>query len=182
MSTYSTATGAEDLPLLSVETLYSHNHRWLFAILHRRLGNAADAADLAQDAFLRLLNKPKPFNNERGARAYLGSIARGMCIDLWRRREVEQAWLDTLAAQPDSVVPSSEQQAIVIQALTEVQALLQSLPDNVAAAFIKTMVYGMTGKEVAAELNVSERTIRSYLSHAMLECIIFEARRTSQDV
>lgn len=53
---------------------------------------------------LRLLLKPasRGFSSPVDARAYLRTMARGMargmCIDLWRRREVEQAWLDTLAA------------------------------------------------------------------------------------
>ncbi|MEG7360112.1 MULTISPECIES: hypothetical protein [Pseudomonas] len=49
---------------------------------------------------MRLLLKPasRGFSSPVDARAYLRTMARGMCIDLWRRREVEQAWLDTLAA------------------------------------------------------------------------------------
>lgn len=161
---------------LPLESLYSEHHGWLYAILYRRLGNTADAADLAHDAFVRLLVKPRSFDGMRGARAYLGSVARGLCVDLWRRRDIEQAWLDTLASQPEGTVPSAEQQVIVLQALSDVDAMLRRLPENVASAFIKTMVHGMTGKEVAAQLNVSERTVRSYLSHAMLECIMLEAR------
>ena len=29
-------------------------------------------------------------------------MANGLCIDMWRRREVEQAWLEALAARPAS--------------------------------------------------------------------------------
>ncbi|MBH3436286.1 MULTISPECIES: hypothetical protein [Pseudomonas] len=41
---------------------------------------------------------PRAVSSPVDARAYLRTMARGMCIDLWRWREVEQAWLDTLAA------------------------------------------------------------------------------------
>ncbi|UNY92075.1 MULTISPECIES: hypothetical protein [Pseudomonas] len=49
---------------------------------------------------MRLLLKPAShgFSSPVDARANLRTMARGICIDLWRRREVEQAWLDTLAA------------------------------------------------------------------------------------
>lgn len=41
----------------SVQTLYSDHHGWLHAWLRSKLGNAADAADLAQDTFVRLLQR-----------------------------------------------------------------------------------------------------------------------------
>ncbi|HEC59833.1 hypothetical protein LCGC14_0879590 [marine sediment metagenome] len=103
----------------SVENLYYDHHVWLQGWLRRRLGNAADLADLAdlaQDAFLRLLIKPASggFGSELEARAYLRTLANGMCIALWRRREVEQPWLDTLTTQPEALEPSPEHRVIII--------------------------------------------------------------------
>lgn len=42
-------------PALSIERLYEDHHRWLSGWLRRRLGDSRDAADLAQDTFLRIL-------------------------------------------------------------------------------------------------------------------------------
>lgn len=69
-------------PGFSIETLYCDHHGWLFRWLRSRLGNAADAADLAHEAFLRLLGKPCQFDNPDGARAYLRVMANGLCVDL----------------------------------------------------------------------------------------------------
>ncbi|KAF1047199.1 sigma factor [Xylophilus sp.] len=83
----------------TVENLYADHHGWLVGWLRRRLGDRADAADLAQDTFLRLLVKPaaRRLDNLAETRAYLRTVADHLCIDLWRRRQVEQAWADTLA-------------------------------------------------------------------------------------
>ena len=52
---------ASDLPVQQdLHALYSDHHGWLLGWLRRRLGNAADAADLAHDAFLRLIVRPAP--------------------------------------------------------------------------------------------------------------------------
>ena len=160
---------------LSVETLYSEYHGWLHQVLRRRLGNTDDAADLAHDAFIRLLTKPR-YLNQYTARAYLSRMARGLCVDLWRRREIEQAWLDTLASHPEQEAPSAEQQTAAIEALIEVDAMLRRLPEPVADAFLQSMVHGLTGREIAQRLNVSERTVRNYLSKAMLACLRLQAR------
>lgn len=166
---------AAPAPSQPVETLYADHHGWLQSLLRRRLGNAFDAADLAHDAFVRLLGKPRSFDSFEGARAYLSTMARGLCVDLWRRREIEQAWLAALAAQPQAHACSAEQQASVLQALGEIDAMLRSLPAKVAQAFVLAMVHGMTDKEVAAQLNVSDRMVRKYMARALLHCMLLEA-------
>ena len=166
---------AAPAPPQPVETLYADHHGWLQSLLRRRLGNAFDAADLAHDAFVRLLTKPRSFDSFDGARAYLSTVARGLCVDLWRRREIEQAWLAALAAQPEAHACSAEQQASVLQALGENDAMLRSLPAKVAQAFVLAMVHGMTDKEVAAQLNVSDRMVRKYMARALLHCMLLEA-------
>lgn len=167
-------------PIESIADLYSDHHKWLLGWLRRRLGNAADAADLAQDAFLRLIVKPAPrgFQSVGEARAYLRSMANGMCINLWHRREIEQAWLDTLAAQPEAFAPSAEHQAIVLEALHEIGRMLLDLPAKASQAFVLAVACQMTDKEVAAELGVSDRMVRKYVAQAMLCCMQLQARQT----
>lgn len=159
-----------------LHTLYRNHHGWLYNWLRGRLGNAADAADLAQDAFLRLLTRPRDFDGFDGERAYLSTMARGLCVDLWRRREIEQAWLAAQAARPEAAHPSAEYRAIVIETLSQVDAMLRSLPWRTAEAFLMAMAYGMTDKEIAAELGVSDRMVRKYVAQAMLHCISLETR------
>ncbi|WP_268630650.1 sigma factor, partial [Escherichia coli] len=115
--------------------LYCDHHRWLRSWLHRRLGNAADAADLAHDTFIRLLGKtvfPR-FGSVAEARAYRRTVGNALCADLWRHREVERAWLDALAAQPEPVAASAEHQAIVIETLLDIGRMLGRLPQKAAA-------------------------------------------------
>jgi RNA polymerase sigma factor (sigma-70 family) len=157
--------------------LYHDHHGWLSGWLQWRMGNAADAADLAQETFLRLILKPAP-GDLRGTgetRAYLRTIAQGMCIDLWRRRQVEQAWLDTLAAQPQATAPSPEHQAIVIETLMEIGALISRLGEKARQAFIMAQIHGMHTPEIARELGVSQRMVQKYLAQAMLQLILVDA-------
>lgn len=159
----------------SVEVLYLDHHHWLQGWLRRRLGNASDAADLAHDAFLRLLSAPKCFDSLPEARGYLRTMANGLCIDLWRRREVEQAWLETLACRPEAVEPSTEHRAIVVETLIEIGTMLDRLSLKAASAFIMAQVDGMPYRDIAAQLGVSERMIKKYIAQAMLQCALIEA-------
>ncbi|MBN9459803.1 MAG: sigma-70 family RNA polymerase sigma factor [Burkholderiales bacterium] len=164
----------------AIEHLYDDHHAWLRVWLSRRLGNAADAADLAHDVFLRLILRPAPrgFDSFGEARAYLRAMAQGMCINLWHRREIEQAWLDTLAARPEAFAPSAERQAMVLEALQEIGTLLLELPPKAARAFLMAAACQMTDREVAEELGVSSRMVRKYVAQAMLRCMQLQARQT----
>lgn len=154
--------------------VYQDHHGWLFAFLCHRLGNRSDAADLAHDAFLRLLRRPRTFDSYAGARAYLGSMARGLCVDLWRRRSIEQAYLDALAALPQASAPCPERQAIVVEVLHEIDMLLQRQPAKAADAFVMAVIEGRSDKDVAAVLGVSDRMVRKYVARVMLECAMLE--------
>ncbi|THF62622.1 sigma-70 family RNA polymerase sigma factor [Pseudothauera rhizosphaerae] len=159
----------------SIELLYCDHHGWLHGWLRRRLGNAADAADLAHDAFLRLLAAPRRFASAPEARGYLRAMANGMCIDLWRHREVEQAWLQTLATRPEAFEPSPEHRALVVEALLEIGNMLGRLSQKAAAAFVMAQVDGMPYREISGQLGVSERMVKKYIAQAMLQCALIEA-------
>jgi len=164
----------------SVHFLYSDHHNWLVGWLRFRLGDATDAADLAHDTFVRLIARPRCFDNSQEARAYLRTIANGLCIDLWRHREIERAWLETLATQPEAYAPSAEEQIAVLQALHEIDGMLHYLPPKAARAFILVMACGMTHQEVARELGVSSRMVGHYITRAMLHCMQLETRNLAQ--
>ena len=160
----------------SIHTLYSSHNNWLRGWLKRRLGCSETAADLAHDTFVRLLSKPRQIDNLTCARSYLKVIAGRLCVDRWRRKSIEQAWLDVLAAQPEALAPSLEDHAIIVETFCELDDMLQRLPEKVATVFMRSQIEGLTYKQIASQMGVSERTIKSYMAKAMLECVLIEAR------
>ena len=167
-----------------VERLYCDHHDWLRDWLRRRLGNAADAADLAHDAFVRVIGaRARPsFETAGAARAYLRTTAQNLCVNLWRRQEIERAWLDILAATPVAHHPSAERQVIVLQALNEIAAMLRGLSPKGARAFTLAVICEMSDDEVGAELGISGRMVRKYVAQAMLACLSLQARQTAAEL
>ena len=158
--------------------LYVDHGGWLQHWLSRRFGhsfNAADVADLTHDIFVRLLLKPRQFAGSGDARAFLCTVARGLCIDQWRRQRIERAWLEALAAQPEFVEPSLEYRALVLEALEEIDAMLRRLPGKAREAFLLAQLYGLGYREIAARVQVSERMVKKYMAQAMFQCLLLEA-------
>ncbi len=110
-----------------------------------------------------------------GQRSYLATIARGLCIDHWRRRQLERAWLQTLTERPEAQQPSPEQRAIIVETLYEVDTMLARLPKKVSEAFLLAHLHGLPYKQIAVQLGVCERMVKKYMAQALLHCAILEA-------
>lgn len=168
------ATAATEDQLLG--RLYQDHHGWLRGWLNRRLGNRCDAADLAQDTFVCLLVSPAALQQPIATpRAYLLTIARRLVINLYRRRSLEQAYLEVLASLPEACTPSLEHQALVLEALHEVDAVLARLPSKARQAFLLYQLEGLTQDAIAQRLGVSVRSVQRYLALAFEECIVLAA-------
>ena len=76
---------AELLTESEFQELYRVHARPLWAYLYRLTGNAADADDLLQEAFCRLLATPLATRDDGQLRAYLFRVATNAATDLWRR-------------------------------------------------------------------------------------------------
>ena len=152
-----------------VHALYSDHHGWLHNWLRSRLGNAADAADLAQDTFVRVLLKPERIELHT-PRAFLRVIARGLVIDHWRREELERAYLDAIAHLPEAQVPSTEAQQSILQLLENIARLLDGLKPRVRSAFLLAQCEGLPHARIAEQLGVSVRSVERYVAEALFHC------------
>lgn len=178
---------ATDLSSLHVQSLYSH-HGWLLGWLQRKLGHVAgnaEAADLAQDTFVRILAAqrrepaaalaPEPGLQEsilREPRAYLVTVASRVLFNHYRRLSLEQAYLQALQLLPEALAPSPEERLIILETLNEIDAMLHSLPTKVRNAFLLSQLEGLSYADIAAQLKVSLRTVKRYMAQAFEECIM----------
>lgn len=153
----------------SFEHLYVEHHGWLQGWLRHRLNNAADAADLAHDTFLRVLQR-RQAPSLLQPRAYLRTIARGLVVDLWRHRDIEQAWLETLAGIPEAQVPSPEVSALAIEALVSIDRLLDTLPVRMRTVFLMAQLDGLPCPRIAEQMGVSLSTVERDLAKALRHC------------
>ena len=157
------------LDLAAIGQLYQAHHSWLRGWLSRRTGCHERAADLAQDTFVRLLNARQQQTLQQ-PRAYLSSIARSLMIDQYRRRELERAYLESLAHFPQVEVPSEETKRLILDSLERIDRLLDQLKPRVREAFLLAQLDGLTCPQIALRLGVSKATVERDLSKALHAC------------
>lgn len=161
---------AHDSPLAhEITVLYTDHHGWLRGWLRKRLGDAHQAADLAHDTFLQLLGREQPVA-AREPRAFLTTVAQRVLANHYRRQQLERAYLEALAAQPEPLAVSTEERAIVVETLVEIDRMLGNLAPAVKRAFLMSQLDGLNHAEIAAELDISITTVKRYLVKAGQQC------------
>ncbi|SON52805.1 sigma-70 family RNA polymerase sigma factor [Vibrio tapetis] len=157
--------------MASIDHMYQEHRSWLSLFIQRRLSCPETTADLVQDTYLRLLVRGK-LPEQKDSRRYLTHIAKGLVIDLYRRRNIEAAYLELLEQEPDKTSGSPESQLIVVEALVEVDALLHRLPNKARQALLMRQLEGMSYKQIALELDVSISSVEKYVAKALQGCLL----------
>lgn len=130
---------------------------------YRMTRNPEDAADLAQETFLRVWNSAATWRPNRVRfTTWLHRIARNLCIDAHRRHRDSLAIDGNLAADgaaPDDASTTSQLRQALDQALTD-------LPERQRTALVLCHRDGMTNRDAAAVLAVSVDALESLLARA----------------
>lgn len=154
---------------------YKTHHHWLSRWLQRKTGCSQQAADLAQDTFVRILTsnrEDQQIENIREPRSYLVTIARRVLIDHIRREHIERAWLDALSQQPEPVTISPEEQLQIVESLCQLDNMLDGLGTKVRQAFLMSRLGGASYAEIARQLSVSVSSVKKYMARATEQCLI----------
>lgn len=163
-------SAAEDIATQQIESLYTDHHGWLYGWLRRKLGNAGDAADLAQDTFLRIMATRRLQLGDQ-PRALLAHIAKGLVVDHWRRQEVERAYLEAIAQRPEPRASSPEARLLIIEALTRIDAMLAGLPARTREVFLLAQLDGLTLRQISERTQTPLITVRRHIHKALLACM-----------
>ena len=158
----------------TADSLYRDHHGWLLGLLRSRLQCPQDAADLAQDTFLRVLARPDAqaeITAIRKPRSYLATIANRVMIDHLRRRSIERALLETLATRPQALELSTETRQMVLETLIEIDTLLDNMSERTRQIFLLAQINGLSYTEIGQRLQLSVNTVRKHFARAMTACL-----------
>lgn len=153
------------------EALFRRHSKDLRRFLRRRLACSDTAADLAQEAFYRLM-RAGGAPDSADARAYLFRIAANLATDHQRqsRRHVtgEGAEL-TLASMPDPG-PSAERRALSREEWQVLLGAIGRLPPRGRQVFLLHKEQGLSHAEIAQALGISKNTVIVHIMRALAQC------------
>ncbi len=143
----------------------------VYNLAYRMLGNAQEAEDASQEAFLRAYKRLSTYQPDKKFSNWILSITSHHCIDLLRRRRFQWlsveddpavAWLSSDEEQPDDAALRRERSE-------EVRALLDRMEPGYRAPLVLRYWHDLSYKEIAEILELTEPAVKTRLHRARLQ-------------
>lgn len=148
------------------EKLYARYRESLYTYLLRSSRNHAEADDIYQDAWSRVINAKVPFTTGT-FKSYIFKIARNLQIDHHRRSHIhlvgDNEQLEDIADSKPTMERQLDGEDCGDRLLSEVAVL----PYDQRDAFLLKEESGLTMEQIATMLEVGRETIKSRLRYAM---------------
>ena len=154
--------------MAAFESLVTAYERRVYSLALRSTGSEADAADIAQEVFLRAYRSLDTFRGESGFSTWLYRITVNLCVDLARKNNPAGSLDDEQALeapetrgayQPETALANSELRR-------ELDAALSLVSEEHRKIVILRDVAGMSYADIAAALELEEGTVKSRLARA----------------
>ncbi len=149
----------------AMDSLVRLFERPVFSAAYRMLGNADEAADVSQTAFVKFFENVRRFDPNYRLFSWIYRIAVNEALDqLRRRRRFEPL---TESAESDALDDDSSQQAVATSQLCrEVQGILMHLHEDHRAVIVLHYFSACSYHQISEILEVPEKTVKSRLFSA----------------
>lgn len=137
-----------------------------------------DMDDLVQESYVRLI-RAREAGKVGHTKAYLFATARNAAMDFFRRRKIVS--IQAVGDMQDSNVlddrPGVADAVSKQQELDLLAEAVRSLPERCRQTLTLRLLYGLSHKEIAARLNISEHTVKAQLAKGMRRCSLYFEER-----
>ncbi|KAG1241735.1 hypothetical protein G6F65_023374 [Rhizopus arrhizus] len=76
---------------------------------------------------------------------------------------------------PEPTSPSPEQRLVILETLHQIDAMLDGLPAKARTAVLMAQLDGMTYRQIADAMYITDRTVRRYMAQAFEQCLLLAA-------
>src|SRR5262245_38475637 len=157
---------------VSVQHVIRRYHDSLLRFLYQRLRVKEDAADVAQEAYIRLIQ----YEGSRkiaSPSSMLFRIAINVANDMGRaeqaRHVTDQVSLDGVELASDR--PAPERELAAEQELARLYEVIDALPPKCRNVFLLSRVRRMTYPQIAEHCGISVKMVEKHISHALAICM-----------
>ena len=144
-----------------IDLMFQQYYRPLCLYATHYLHDVDEAEDVVQDCFVRLMQRKMLPQN---IKSFLYTSVRNACIDLLRRQSPIVA--DVSPSDLSGVISDEQAQKSSFRE-AELWTAIEQLPDKCREIFLMSKRDGMTYREIAEELSLSEKTVEHQISKAL---------------
>jgi RNA polymerase sigma-70 factor, ECF subfamily len=171
----------------ALDTLIRATYTDVYALCRRMLADPDEAADATQEVYLRVMRSVLGFRGESSFGTWLHRVTVNVCLTALRKRSRARA-VGMVAGGTPFALPGDEvflagsndapdDLALAADLAARSEAALASLPEDARAVVVLRDIEGLSTKEVADLLGVSESVVkvRLHRAHARLRALVLGA-------
>jgi len=147
--------------LTAFEKIVRRHQNWAWRIAYRFLGNEEDAADVVQDAFIRLLDASGRYRPTATFKTYFYQVITRLCLD--RAKKKQPLYLETIPDSPDPR-PGVSDAMMQREAAVAVRSALDALPPNQRMAIVLRYYEDLNYGEIASALETTTKAVERLLA------------------
>lgn len=145
------------------DKLYYQYSRKLFIFSMKFLKDRQETEDLIQKVFLTIWERRQHLDREKSFEGYLFKIVRNEIYDLLKLRIIREHYADYLLNNQPADPDDLDKKKLIEQ----VFQLVNNLPEKRARIFRMSKEEGLTYKEIAGRLQISENTVDTQIRHSL---------------
>ena len=150
-----------------IAQLFRDHNRSLIRFLMNRLRSREEAADVAQEAYARMLQLDAP-GTICNLRAFLFKTAANIAIDRLRFRKAEVRRVEGSLLGGPATSPPTEQHIADEEELRLTIAYIEELPSQYREVLLMSRFEPLSTKKIAATMGISERTVQHYIVESLI--------------
>lgn len=146
---------------------YNDLYRRLFRFAHSIILDVECAKDIASQTMVTIWTKGHAFENMTHFDVFAHTVTKNYCIDFLRKQKLKQEaaiyFFRNSRASENVIEGRYDKHELVILVCEQIEYL----PDRMKEVVKLTYLEGLSRKEIAAKLNLSEHTVRNTNAHAL---------------
>jgi len=158
----------------AMEVFFDHYFDRVYGYVHRMVGNADDAEDITQIAFMKMHRAIDTLDSERDPTPWVFTVAANAIRDFWRSRRQRESRMEyTLEDHPHALglveYQTPETDLHTSDMLTQVERNMNLLSESLRSLLVLRDIEGLSYVEIAGVLEIEEATARKRHSRAIQE-------------
>jgi len=151
----------------SFKEIYNLYWEKVFSVCYANLGESEAAKGMVQEIFKSLWERKEDLEINQSVERYLVRSAKFKVFEYIRNKKIREQHLENIVASQTASLNYTENEVMVRSLSERIADLIEDLPSQCRRVFKMSRDQGLSNKEIASDLLISERAVEYHISKAV---------------
>ena len=151
----------------AVDDLFKYYYPRLYRFSVSILKIENDIDDILQEVFVKIWLNRQKINNAETFNSYIFTITKNEVLNLIRSKQKDQSFRDELYLRSVAEEYHTPNPVEYNEIKAGIDKIVENLPEKRKQVFVLSRTEGLSNKEIAQQLNISEKTVEDHITHAI---------------